>query len=237
MEDTSLDTRYRRILAQVEASAHKVNRPVRDVTVVAVSKYTDASMVREAFALGFRDFGESRVQEARSKRSEVAELPCRWHFIGHLQTNKVADVVGTYHLVHSVDSWRLAQALSEEALQRGTVQPILVQVNTSGETSKYGVAPSEACALVEQVIRELPGVRVQGLMTMAPYGEDPEQARPFFRRLAALRDELRPIHPEVEQLSMGMSGDYPVAIEEGATMIRIGTALFGSPREIQPTPR
>jgi hypothetical protein len=235
LERDSLDTRYQRITERIAEACQKVGRPFESVTLVAVSKHVSLDLMLEATRLGIRDFGESRIQEVLPKMSQLPDQALRWHFIGHLQTNKVKRVVGEFLLIHSVDSWKLAEALSREAAALGLVQPILVQVNTSGELSKYGMTPDATPALVERIVSELPGVQVQGLMTMAPHAEDPETARPFFRRLRELRDELAGRLPKgvsLNHLSMGMSDDFAVAVEEGATMIRIGTGLFGArPRE------
>ena len=232
LESTSLDARYRQVKARVAAACHKVGRSVESVRLVAVTKYVSAETMAEAYGLGMRDFGESRIQEVLPKRAQLSNLALRWHFIGHLQTNKVKRVVGDFLLIHSVDSWRLAEALSREAESRGLVQPILVQVNTSGEPSKFGTAPDATPELIARIASELPGVQLQGLMTMAPHAEDAEAARPYFRKLRELRDEIQAQQKGVSltELSMGMSGDYPVAVEEGATIIRIGTGLFGARR-------
>lgn len=230
LERDPLDTRYQRITERIAEACQKVGRTPESVTLVAVSKYVPLDVMQEAVRLGIRDFGESRVQEALPKKSQLHNHSLRWHFIGHLQTNKVKRVVGEFSLIHSVDSFKVAEALSREAAASGLVQPILIQVNTSGEPSKHGMTPDAAPALVRRIASELPGIRVQGLMTMAPHAEDPETARPFFRRLRELRDELAGTLQGVslDHLSMGMSNDFSVAVEEGATMIRIGTGLFGA---------
>ena len=231
LESDSLATRYRHITERIAEACHKVGRSTESVRLVAVSKYVSVDVMAEAVGLGILDFGESRLQEAFPKKAELNNPSVRWHFIGHLQTNKVKRVVGEFLLVHSVDSWKLAEALSREATQQGKVQPILIQVNTSGEPSKYGMTPNATPALIERIVSELPGVQVQGLMTMAPHAEDPETARPFFRRLRELRDDMAGRHGgSLVHLSMGMSNDYAVAVEEGATIIRIGTGLFGARR-------
>lgn len=209
---------------RVADAALKVGRSPESITLVAITKYVDVARMNEVYDLGVRDFGESRVQDAVRKLDELSSPSLRWHFIGHLQTNKVKRVVGDF-LIHSVDSWKLAEALHDEAAARGLVQPILVQVNTSGEPSKYGFTPDETPTVVERIVRELPSLSLRGLMTMAPKSDDPEVVRPFFRRLRELRDA---IGPPLEHLSMGMSQDFPIAVEEGATLIRIGSALFGS---------
>lgn len=228
MESTSIEANFRRTQAAFKASVDRANRSPESVRLIAVTKHATLAQMQEAHSLGIRDFGENKVQDALSKLPQLAHLAATWHFIGHLQTNKVKRVVGTFALVHSVDSWRLAEALSREAVAQGLVQPILIQVNASGERSKYGMAPGEALQEIGRIVRDLPGVEVHGLMTMAPYDSAPEAARPCFRRLRELRDACRelPSGARIAHLSMGMTQDFKVAIEEGATMIRIGSGLF-----------
>ena len=229
LKSTAVVANLRGTMERVVDAAERVHRSPESVRLVAVTKHASLAQMVEAHGLGVRDFGENKVQDALSKLPQLAHLAARWHFIGHLQTNKVKRVVGTFALIHSVDSERLAEALSLEATSRGLVQPILIQVNASGEPSKYGMAPGEVLEAVGRIVRDLPGVEVQGLMTMAPYDPSPEAARPCFRRLRELRDACNSTLPpgaRIEHLSMGMTQDYPVAIEEGATMIRIGSGLF-----------
>ncbi len=216
-------------MARVSDAACRAGRSPESIRLVAVTKYVSTDKMVEAYAAGIREFGESKLQDALPKLTSLSHLAPRWHFIGHLQTNKVKRVVGAFELVHSVDSWKLAEALSREAAPRRLVQPILIQVNTSGETSKYGMTPEEVPAAIGRIARELPGVVVQGLMTMAPHAADPEVARPCFRKLRTLRDSINaelPLDARMEHLSMGMTQDFTVAIEEGATLIRIGSGLF-----------
>lgn len=220
--------RIRQVRLQVEAAAARSGRSADAVTIIAVSKTVPAERVALAYQMGLKVFGENRVQEAREK---IAALPyplIRWHLIGHLQTNKVARAVELFHLIHSVDSARLAEVLERSAAARQKTQPVLLQVNVAGEASKEGVSVAGLPALAEAVLRQ-PHLQVQGLMTIAPYTEQPETVRPVFRRLRELRDELCARFPQGSwaELSMGMSGDYLVAIEEGATMVRIGRAIFG----------
>ncbi len=189
------------------------------VTLVAVSKAQPAAAVREAHAAGQRHFGENYVQEWRGKAEALSDLPdLLWHFVGSLQTNKVKHLVGRVALVHTVDRLELAREISRRSAQEGAVTRVLVEVNVAGEAGKAGCAPAEAPALVEAV-RALPGLDLRGLMCIPPAEGDP---RPHFRTLRALRDRLG-----LSDLSMGMSGDYPAAIEEGATIVRVGTAIFG----------
>lgn len=230
MEIFSLAARYEGILANVKAAAKKVGRSPESVLLVGVTKNVGVDRMSEAFRLGVRDFGENRVQEWESKAAALATLSPTWHLIGHLQTNKVKRVVGAVRLIHSVDSTRLAEALDTEARAKDVVQPILLQVNTSGEPSKFGLAPAVVPETLRRIVEQLSHVKVCGLMTMAPFTDTPESTRPCFQRLRELRDESDSYLPadfRLEHLSMGMSRDYAVAVEEGATIIRVGSALFG----------
>jgi hypothetical protein len=195
------------------------------VTIVAVTKGHPAAAVGAAWRAGLADVGENRVQEALAKVESVAE-PVRWHLIGHLQTNKAKFVPAQFAMVQSLDSPRLAEALSRAAAQAGVVVPVLVQVNVAEEPQKAGCAASEAGALIERCER-LPGLAVRGLMTMAPFTDDVAVQRRTFGALRALRDALATAARPLADLSMGMSGDYPAAVAEGATMLRLGTVLFG----------
>jgi pyridoxal phosphate enzyme (YggS family) len=238
LESTSLVDRYHQIQARVAAAAQRMGRRPESVTLVAVSKKVAACYLEEAFKLGIRTFGEGTVQEASGKQAKLTSLPIHWHFIGHLQTNKIKRVVGHFSLIHSVDSWRLAEAISDEAIAQGLVQSILIQLNISGETSKYGLTPEDAPAFIERAARELPGVSVKGLMTLAPSTEDVETVRSCFRLLKELRDAIILSNPDaysLEHLSMGMTQDYSVAVEEGATLIRIGNGLFGPESDYRAT--
>src|SRR5512138_314260 len=190
------------------------------VTLVAVSKTQPAEAIREAYAAGQRDFGENYAQEWREKADALADLPdLRWHFVGGLQTNKVKYLAGRVHLLHAVDREELARELSRRFGQKGAVARVLLEVNTGGEATKGGVAPGDAPALAAAV-RALPAVELRGLMCMPPPEDDP---RPHFRLLRELRDRLG-----LAELSMGMSADWELAIEEGATIFRVGTAIFGA---------
>lgn len=220
--------RYRRVLDQVAEAALRVGRSPDEITVVAVSKGVDDERIREAVAAGVRVLGENRVQEALKKRERLADLGVSWHLVGHLQTNKVKYAVKLFDLIHSLDSVRLAREIQKRAEERGPV-PVLVEVNLSGEASRFGVREEELRPLLEEVAT-LPLVRVEGLMTIAPVVERMEEARPCFRRLYELAQKVREWGipgVNMRELSMGMSADFPVAVEEGATMIRVGTAIFG----------
>jgi len=220
--------RIRQVRLQVEEAIARTARNPDEVTLVAVSKTVPAEHIALAYQMGLKVFGENRVQEARSKISALPYPLIRWHLIGHLQTNKVARAVELFHLIESVDSLRLAEALEQNAAARQKRVPVLLQVNVAGESTKEGVSVVDLPALAMAVLR-LPHLQVQGLMTIAPYTTEPEAVRPVFRRLRELRDELRERLPQSDwaALSMGMSSDFPVAIEEGATLVRIGRAIFG----------
>jgi pyridoxal phosphate enzyme (YggS family) len=215
---------WREVQARVAAACARAGRSPSAVTVVAVSKLQPTAAVVEAAAAGVTDFGENYAQELLRKQGEVAAV--RWHFIGKLQRNKAKLVVGRTCLIHAVDSLELAREIDRRAAALGQVQEVLLAVNLGGEDSKSGVAGDEVANLLEQA-RGLAHLRVKGLMTMPPPVSDPEASRPHFRALAGLRDRLAAIAP-LPILSMGMSGDFEVAIAEGATHVRVGTAIFGA---------
>ena len=224
-----LRQRIERLEAEIQAALARSPNPQRQVTLVAASKSMPPETIRAAYAAGLRDFGENRVQEAVAKRPHLDDLPLRWHWIGHLQRNKVRFVANAYVLVHSLDRLPLALELDKWARRSGRQQDCLVQVNVSGEPNKSGVAPNELLPLLREVAA-LPGIRVLGLMTMAPVAPDPEMVRPVFRRLRELAAEVQAEQlpgVRMDYLSMGMSDDFRVAVEEGATHVRIGRALFG----------
>lgn len=223
---SAIAERYRKVLREVADAADVAGRDPAEVTLVAVTKTVGVSDVRQAIAAGMHDFGENRAPEFTGKQGLFPSE--RWHFIGTLQSNKVKQVAGHAELIHSVDSLGLLQAIDRRAHEAGLVQPVLLQVNVSGELSKHGMTFEEA----EDAIRAaagLPGVLVRGLMTMAPLGR-PESARRVFRECADWMGRLASMHcdaVELTELSMGMSNDFAVAIEEGATIVRVGRALFG----------
>ncbi len=220
---SQLKKRYAEIKAEIAAAAENAGRDLSEIKLVAVTKTVGVEEVRQAFALGISDFGENRVQDAAPK---VAALPeARWHFIGHLQSNKVKDVLPFYTLIHSLDRPSLAAALQNTAESFDQIVDVLVQVNVSGEESKFGLEPS-ALADFLGYLNGLERIRVCGLMTMAPFVDDPEAVRPVFRRLRELRDLYATSGNGLNELSMGMTNDYKVAVEEGATIVRIGSALF-----------
>lgn len=214
--------------ASIAAACARAGRKREEVTLIAVSKTKPLPDLREAYDAGARDFGENKVQELQEKIPELPE-DIRWHMIGHLQRNKVKYIVGKVSLIHSVDSLRLAEEISREAVKKGVTADILIEVNVAGEESKYGVTLSEAPDLVRQ-IAVLPSIQIKGLMTIAPYTEDPEKNRPIFRKLTQLSVDIESKNIDnvnMSVLSMGMTGDYIVAIEEGATCVRVGTGIFG----------
>lgn len=223
------------VRSKIAEATGRVGRQAEEVTLVAVSKTKPLELVEIAYTLGLADFGENRVQEALPKitgfRLQGEHPGCsgiRWHMIGHLQSNKVGKVVGSFACVQSVDSLHLAQALNRHASENGVRLPILLEINVAGEQSKEGMTLAEAPVLARQIVA-LPSLEVQGLMTVAPQVQHPEEVRPVFRELRHLRDRLRADVPGCswQHLSMGMTDDYVVAIEEGATIVRIGRAIFG----------
>lgn len=222
MPDISIRSALVRIRAEIATAAERAGRNPSKVGLVAVTKGVGPDRVRQAYEAGMRYLGESRVQEAIAKMASLEDLRPEWHFIGHLQTNKVSQAVGRFSLIHSVDSNRLLKAIHERAITLGIRQRLLLQVNVAREAAKQGFAPEALPGALQQA-RGLAGVAVEGLMTIAP--QEPDAARRAFRDLRALRDDLA---PDLETLSMGMTGDYEIAVEEGATLVRIGTGLFGS---------
>ncbi len=217
---------------RLAGTCRRCGRDETDVQLVAVSKTFSPEVIREAIAAGQRDFGENYVQELLAKQESLAAELVRWHFIGHLQTNKVRSIIGSVHLIHSVDSFRLAEEIHRRAERIGRTVGILVEVHMTDEATKSGVAPADAPDLIREIAR-LDRVAIRGLMTMGPFSDDPNDSRPAFRRLRELRariDEAALPGVRLEHLSMGMTHDFEVAIEEGATIVRIGTAIFGSRR-------
>jgi len=212
------------------AAAGTAGRDPSSVRLVAVSKTFPAEAVRSAFAAGQRDFGENRVQEALQKIGETTDLTIRWHLLGHLQSNKAREAGPAFAMVQSVDSAELIQKLDAAAAEAGSAPELLIQVDLAGEATKFGVPPAEVPRLFEAAAASR-AARVVGLMTLPPVPDTPEDARPYFRRLRELKDQWLAAGvpaPMLRELSMGMSGDFEVAIEEGATIVRVGTAIFGS---------
>ena len=213
----------------VQEACKRAGRSREEVTLIAVSKTKPVEMLQEIYGEGVRDFGENKVQELCDK---IEQLPSdiRWHMIGHLQRNKVKYIVGKVALIHSVDTYRLAEEINIQAKKRGIIVPILVEVNIAGEKTKFGTTAEDAMLLVEE-ISKLENVRIKGLMTIAPFVENPEDNRLYFRKIKQLSVDITNKNIDnvsMEILSMGMTGDYEVAIEEGATMVRVGTGIFGA---------
>lgn len=230
-----------RVRTRLAAAAERAGRAPGDVTLVAVTKTHPPELVRTAYELGIRDVGENDLDEAVEKQAALADLSAlRWHMIGHLKPNQAPEVVGRFALIHSVDTVRLARALNVAATQQNLPHiDVLLQVNVSGERRKYGFRAAterqrnEFCAAAADVTLMFPRLRLRGLMTMAPFVDDAEVVRPVFAALRQLRDRLSRELPQVDwsHLSMGMTNDFEVAVEEGATIVRIGTAIFGERRE------
>jgi pyridoxal phosphate enzyme (YggS family) len=226
-------TRLAAVRSRIEAAARRAGRDAREITLVGVSKRMPAERIAEAARAGLTCIGENYVQEAREKRAALADCPqaLRWHLIGNLQRNKARDAVALFDVIETVDRAALAEELDRRTAAAGRTLEILLQVNVSGEPQKAGARPQDVAALLA-ACAALPHLRVTGLMTVPEAADDAEATRPAFARLRALRDALRaaPGGQNLRDLSMGMSADFEVAIEEGATLVRVGTALFG-PRE------
>ncbi|MCI8377673.1 MAG: YggS family pyridoxal phosphate-dependent enzyme [Lachnospiraceae bacterium] len=212
----------------IKAACGRAGRDPEEVTLIAVSKTKPMEMIEEALACGKREFGENKAQEMKEKCDALPD-DIKWHFIGHLQTNKVKYVVGRAFLIHSVDSYHLAEAIEAESAKKDVVSHILIEVNVANEESKFGIKVDETLALVEKIAL-LPHIRIEGLMTIAPFVENAQMNRPVFRDLRKLSVDIKGKNIDnvsMNVLSMGMTNDYEVAIEEGATYVRVGTAIFG----------
>jgi len=207
---------------RISKACERAGRKRDEVILIAVSKTHPVEVIQEAYDLGIRDFGENRVQELLKKK-DLLPTDIRWHLIGHLQSNKAKYIADFIHCVHSIDSLDTAKELSKRAVQHSRKIDVLLEVNVAGEESKEGIPTSEADALLLHIFAEATSLHVTGLMTVAPYEDDPEFVLPYFRELRELRDELG-----LQDLSMGMTNDFEIAIEEGATLIRLGSALFGA---------
>ena len=220
----NIEANIREVQGRIARACERSRRLPGEITLVAITKEFDVSAIRAAFDCGIRDFGENRVQEAEGKIRQLSDIrqDVTLHMVGHLQSNKAKTAVDLFDIIHSVDSMRLAEILSRR-VQRPL--PVLLEVNVAGEATKGGFSVGEVTAAVEE-IRQLQNLKVMGLMTIAPLVAEPEEVRPVFRKLRELRDSLR-----LEHLSMGMTDDFEVAVEEGATMLRIGRAIFGERRQ------
>jgi pyridoxal phosphate enzyme (YggS family) len=226
-QDTLIASNLTEIRERIARSAARAGRAADDITLVAVSKTFPPEAIRSAFELGLRHFGENRVQEWESKRAAVADLDATWHVIGHLQSNKARRAASLFNRVDSVDSLALAQKLDAAAASEAKRLQVLIEVHQGGEETKSGVPEADLPALAENIV-QLQNLELLGLMTIPPYFDKPEQVRPYFQKLRALRDQVCvQIGMRLNALSMGMSHDFEIAIEEGATEIRVGTALFG----------
>lgn len=215
--------------ARITRACERSGRERSEVTLISVSKTKPAEMLQEAYDAGSRDFGENKPQEIREKYPQLP-TDIRWHMIGHLQRNKIKYIIDKVCMIHSVDSIRLAEAIDEEAKKHGIIMPVLIEVNVAEEESKFGVRLDEAESLIRQ-ISELSNIQVQGLMTIAPFTENAEDNRIYFRKLRNLYVDIKDKNIDnvnMCNLSMGMTGDYEVAVEEGATMVRVGTGIFGA---------
>lgn len=213
----------------IEQACKNAGRNRNEVTLIAVSKTKPVEMLQEIYDENIRDFGENKVQELCSKMEQLPS-DIRWHMIGHLQRNKVKYIVGKVELIHSVDTYRLAEEINIQAKKQNVIVPILVEVNIAHEESKFGISAEDAILLVEEISR-LENIRIKGLMTIAPYVENPEDNRLYFRKIKQLSVDITNKNIDnvsMEILSMGMTNDYTVAIEEGATMVRVGTGIFGA---------
>ena len=228
MSQSFLKENYDNVLNKVQESCDRAGRCYDEVTLIAVSKTKPVAMLQEIYDCGCRDFGENKVQEIMDKYPQLPS-DIRWHMIGHLQTNKVKYIVDKVYMIHSVDSIKLAKEISKEALKKNVTVKVLLEVNVAKEETKYGLLTEEVLNFYNEVI-DLPGLKVCGLMTIAPYVENPEENRQYFVDLKQLMVDIQSEKTDnisVGELSMGMTGDYEVAIEEGATFVRVGTGIFG----------
>jgi pyridoxal phosphate enzyme (YggS family) len=230
LEFQALNERFENVRTRIVNTAQRCNRSPDEITLIAISKTHPASILRNALALGITNLGENRVQEAEEKIVELGRLAARWHLVGHLQANKARRAVALFDVIHSVDSVSLARRLDRLcAEEKRTDLSILIQIDLAGEESKAGIAADELPELLE-ALKDCQRLRLAGLMTLPPFFADPECGRPFFKALRELRDQLKSQGHFGElpgELSMGMSHDFEIAIEEGATMLRVGTAIFG----------
>ncbi|HXZ10891.1 MAG TPA: YggS family pyridoxal phosphate-dependent enzyme [Candidatus Sulfotelmatobacter sp.] len=225
---SALAANLQQVQERIAGAAERAGRAGADVTLVAVSKTFPAEAIRAAYSAGVRHFGENRVQEWEAKAPLLSDLDATWHLIGHLQSNKARRAVHLFHRVDSVDSLALAQKLDAAAAEEGKRLRVLIEVHLGEEATKSGIAETELIGLAKGIVA-LPQLELHGLMAIPPFTDDPEGARPYFRKLRELRDNLsRALEKPLPTLSMGMSHDFEVAIEEGATEIRVGTAVFGA---------
>jgi pyridoxal phosphate enzyme (YggS family) len=227
---SSIGDNVARVRERMEAACHRAGRRREDVTLVAISKTFSADLIREAYKAGLRDFGENRVQEATAKRPALSDLTVTWHLVGHLQTNKAKRARELFHWVHSIDSERIAQKLDQSAVCTDERLQVLLEVNLGEEPGKFGAGEEQVLRLAEQVGR-FETLELRGLMIIPPYFEETERARPFFRQVRELGRTIAAAklhNVSMEHLSMGMTHDFEIAIEEGATIVRVGTGIFGA---------
>ena len=213
---------------KINVACQKTERDVQDVRLIAVSKTKPVSLLQEAYDAGIRDFGENKVQEIIEKYDKLPN-DIRWHMIGHLQRNKVKYIIDKVCLIHSVDSLRLAEEINKEAIKHNLIMPILIELNVANEDSKFGLSVSDCIEMITE-ISLLPNIRIKGLMTVAPFVDNPEENREYFQAMKQLSVDITKKNIDnvcMDILSMGMTGDYEVAIEEGATYVRVGTGIFG----------
>lgn len=216
---------YQKLLHKIDRAKHRSGRTGDEITLIAVTKGVAPEIIKEAASLGIKSFGENRVQEVLPKL-ELLPQGLDWHFIGHLQSNKVKYVLPRFNLIHSLDRISLAKEINKRAERQDKVIEVLVQVNIAEEESKFGLYVGEVEEFIKTIAQNFPNIKIKGLMTIAPYGKDPEDVRPVFRELRKLSRSIKVPGADLKELSMGMTNDFEVAIEEGATMIRVGTALF-----------
>ena len=227
---SNIESNLKKVKEAIDKSARKTNRTLDDIVLVVVTKTRTVEEIKEVYQCGHKIIGENRIQEAENKFRYLKELNLEWHLVGHLQRNKVKDAINIFSMIHSVDSLRLAEEINKRCEQKNIRMNVLLEINVSGEETKYGFKPNELIPALK-IISEMRNVNVMGLMTMAPFAANPEDTRPVFRQLRKLRDEIieqNILNINMKYLSMGMTNDYTIAIEEGANMVRIGTAIFQS---------
>lgn len=233
--DTQLLENIKNVFRKISSAAIRSGRSPFDVKLIAVTKTVSIDRIKESIDLGLRIFGENKVQEAKEKisniKSEISTTPIEWHLIGHLQKNKAKIAVELFDMIQTVDSIELAELLNKFAEKKGKIQRVLIQVKLSEEETKHGVLRENLMDLIKS-ISKMKNIKLEGLMTMPPFFDDPEKSRPYFRELRQLRDHAEQSGYRLPELSMGMTNDFEVAILEGATMVRIGTAIFGERRKV-----
>ncbi|MBZ4687015.1 MAG: dependent protein [Clostridia bacterium] len=226
---TEIEYNIQKVRENIALAAQRYGRDPQEITLVAVSKTVGPPSIMAAYEAGINNFGENRAQDLREKYDQISS-PINWHFIGHLQSNKVKYIIDKVTLIHSLDGFSLAKEINKQAEKFKKTMDVLVQVNVAEEKSKFGLAVEETESFIHEVSKNYPNINIKGLMTIAPYVEDPEEVRPVFAKLRDLKEKLQQKEiPRVEMkyLSMGMTNDYMCAIEEGANIVRIGTAIFG----------